>query len=458
MIRRISIDGFRSLVGFSIELEEGLNVLVGANGTGKSNFISFLDFLGEFIQSGLNSAIAVAQGTGAVFSREKFTDESAVLSFEVEGLALGSKAAGIFFSPEKNEILDIQYIYSCSLRYISSIPAVYVESEYLTLNYNDGGPLRFLRTTSLVEKAFLSKIEIEPVNHPALVKAFRWRKQTEKSFSVEEHLAEVQRPDASIIPSLFSELRAALVVMIDLIGYRSVNIDPSLARKPTTVGSTTELLPNGEGLAGTLYQLGRGSYHPFSMGRFYRPGLASDEQRLRFASIMSWCREVNPDIESVDVTLDFQEALLKPSVKFRFDEKPFGFNRISDGTVKWISLATMLLLGESSSVIEEPENFLHPFMQEVFIALCRQVMKSDGTRALIISTHSPTLLDCCGPKELRIFEIRDGKTFASRVANRTELAGKIANSRFGLGYYYKTGGVYGEDSGNGGGAHGGPLH
>jgi hypothetical protein len=46
-----------------------------------------------------------------------------------------------------------------------------------------------------------------------------------------------------------------------------------------------------------------------------------------------------------------------------------------------------------------------------------------------------------------MFSLVDGKTRASAVSNREKLAEMIAKSRFGLGYYYKTGGIYGEDSG-----------
>ena len=43
------ISGFRSLIDFQIRLRPGLNVLVGPNGSGKTNFIEFLDFLELFL-------------------------------------------------------------------------------------------------------------------------------------------------------------------------------------------------------------------------------------------------------------------------------------------------------------------------------------------------------------------------------------------------------------------------
>ena len=40
MLRKIHIEGYRSIKEASLELR-ALNVLIGANGSGKSNFVSF---------------------------------------------------------------------------------------------------------------------------------------------------------------------------------------------------------------------------------------------------------------------------------------------------------------------------------------------------------------------------------------------------------------------------------
>ena len=47
MINYVKVDGFKSLIDFKLVLNTGLNILVGPNGSGKTNVISFFDFLGN---------------------------------------------------------------------------------------------------------------------------------------------------------------------------------------------------------------------------------------------------------------------------------------------------------------------------------------------------------------------------------------------------------------------------
>jgi len=45
MITAIKVDGFKTLSDFQLNLNPGLNILVGPNRSGKTNIVSFLSFL-----------------------------------------------------------------------------------------------------------------------------------------------------------------------------------------------------------------------------------------------------------------------------------------------------------------------------------------------------------------------------------------------------------------------------
>ena len=53
-LKRIEIKGFRSIKEMSLEIRS-LNVLIGANGAGKSNLIAFFKLVNELMGNGCNN-------------------------------------------------------------------------------------------------------------------------------------------------------------------------------------------------------------------------------------------------------------------------------------------------------------------------------------------------------------------------------------------------------------------
>ncbi len=98
----IEISGYKSIYKEKIELEP-INILIGANGSGKSNFISFFDFLNRLYNRNINEYIALTGGENKILHKgQKVTEEisfrtefedgkngySAVLKLGVDGFVL----------------------------------------------------------------------------------------------------------------------------------------------------------------------------------------------------------------------------------------------------------------------------------------------------------------------------------------------------------------------------------
>ncbi|HUB25640.1 MAG TPA: AAA family ATPase [Tepidisphaeraceae bacterium] len=84
-LQRISIKGFRSIKEADIELGK-LNVLIGANGSGKSNFVSFFDMLSEMMLGRLKNYVsATGFAKSFLYLGPEITPEmTAVLEFASE--------------------------------------------------------------------------------------------------------------------------------------------------------------------------------------------------------------------------------------------------------------------------------------------------------------------------------------------------------------------------------------
>src|ERR1700688_3207087 len=85
MLKKIDIKGYRSIKEASLELSP-LNVLIGANGAGKSNFISFFKMLNEMMAGRLQAFIGTSGRAQALlhFGPKATPQLEAALEFETD--------------------------------------------------------------------------------------------------------------------------------------------------------------------------------------------------------------------------------------------------------------------------------------------------------------------------------------------------------------------------------------
>jgi len=77
----IEIKGYKSIKDARIDLAP-INILIGANGSGKSNFVSFFDFLNKLYNRKLNEYIALKGGDDKILHRG--IKNSNTISFKIE--------------------------------------------------------------------------------------------------------------------------------------------------------------------------------------------------------------------------------------------------------------------------------------------------------------------------------------------------------------------------------------
>ena len=91
----------------------------------------------------------------------------------------------------------------------------------------------------------------------------------------------------------------------------------------------------------------------------------------------------------------------------RASEQVFTASQISDGTLRFICLATLLTQPPDTTfvpntiVLDEPELGLHPFAIEVLADL---LYKAIQTKQVIVATQSTNLVNFCQPEDLIVVE------------------------------------------------------
>ena len=127
----------------------------------------------------------------------------------------------------------------------------------------------------------------------------------------------------------------------------------------------------------------------------------------------------------------FEDFLLRPILNRpdqielewieKHDDVPLKAHLLSDGTIRFICLATLLLQPDSikpkTILIDEPELGLHPYAIDLLGGLWRTASKN---HQIIISTQSMDLLNCFTPEDIIVTDRNYGQTHFKRL-NKKDL-------------------------------------
>lgn len=116
----------------------------------------------------------------------------------------------------------------------------------------------------------------------------------------------------------------------------------------------------------------------------------------------------------------------------------------SSGTLRMLALMTALFEEAGSSLvgIEEPENHVHP---TALAAFAEYIMKARKRIQILVTTHSPLLLDFLNePEAVSVVQHTDQKgTCVTQERNPEAIKQALSASGFGLGEFYETKGFGG---------------
>jgi predicted ATPase len=347
VLRRIAIQGFKSLVDVELELPR-LTVLAGPNAAGKSNVLDALQMLAR---GGTQRTLADALSSPIRgFPAEAFTlpegglpallrQPSAGFSIEVD-LELGASSTN-----GRQE----RARYRVGIEIDPDGGVLSVGDEHLVKLGRDGEPKEHPRIEVVGEELILRRVggggrpPHEPLgaNHTLLSDA---------------RLSGTSWP-------LFDAVRE------ELRGWRTYYLDPGAAmRAAAAPREVADIGVHGEHLAPFLH------------------GLKARRQPA-FAAVRRALRNVIPSISAFDVDLDTTRGTL--DIQIEQHGTTFSSRILSEGTLRVLALCAIAATAEAGVVaFEEPENGVHPQRLDRIAELLTSVARRSGAQ-LIVTTHSP---------------------------------------------------------------------
>jgi len=397
MISELKIRNFKSLESVDLKLGH-FNLLVGANASGKSNFLDALRFL---------------QGVGNGFNLEEILDgkPASSTSLKWDGIRAGTKFVA-FRKPdgtlsETNEfhvtfkgvglfnfsVDELTYNLTFSVK--DGAPSIAIESLY-SGNKTIIGEENRLNLESLPVEEFGLPESDTPMDGPEEYEIF-----PESSPQVLALLARTPRI------AHWGHGQFQLEESFNCADYVSANLadmqflDPLPAVLRNYSSKVARLGELGEGFAALIHEIESNGSKP---------------------ALLEWLKELRPD--EVDDIYALKGLVNDYMVSVREGNKEFLAPALSEGTLRFIALAAAFFQPSMPKVlvIEEIEKGLHPSRLRLLLELMRSQSKRTGTQ-VFATTHSPTLLAWLTEEDRKTTFVctRDAESGATKMRSLAEI-------------------------------------
>lgn len=364
MIKKVELTNFYSFGKTTIELHPETNILIGINGSGKSNFLKALRLLKEgMVGIGLRKYILDFLGGfnnmfhKASSAKDANSQRTISLEFTID--------ASILKKYSEHKILSTDIVYTISivespgLKNYTVNESLHSTSGLNFLEFNDG-LLKFFKLNSEgVDKEWY---EIENFDSGNL--------------ALKHLIIKDYNPEMNTANAFRKGIR-------DIVIYDYFDTTPnSPIRRPILPTSENRLSADGSNLTQLLNTI-------------------KINHKDVYRKVVEMLEEVNPNFSGFDFNF------IGGNIELMLEERGFNssihVSNISDGTLRYLCLLAVIFNPSKGRLIciDEPELGLHP---DMLLNLASAIKEVSSDCLFIISTHSDNLLNYFDVENLKIFE------------------------------------------------------
>jgi predicted ATPase len=374
----LRISHYKSLSDIALTDIQPVTVLVGCNGVGKSNVADALRFLRDAVSQGLDHAVSTRGGIGLIrqYSPTKpfqisfdfgFAEDNDAASIARYQLTLTSLREGNF----RVERERCEWFGPTGFEFDNEIDEV-VECEFKVMlaERNAKGHITLKIAGKAVEQ---DNEHTTPHDTLALGRRITWL-------------------DFGGINFGSPALRKFIL------NFRFSSIYPNTLRQPAPPDTDPILKENGANWASILRALKK-----------------TNRGKQAWEQVREMMQVVMPQLE--DISPQAVGGFILPRFKVREasgEAHLFDPSQISDGTLRILGILLALYQTPHPSlmVIEEPEQTVNPALLALLADAFREV--SERTQ-LLITSHSPHLIDCFEPENIQVVTMQNGETHISPI-------------------------------------------
>lgn len=363
MIKELTIRDFFSFKGeHTIELNTGVNILVGVNGSGKTSFLNAITMLYEGIAGGGLSSLFRQWGSyNAIVNacgEQKPDCFSVTYVFDAEVLRKVVSASpfkkDVYYKITVFPIGDGTNYTLCETLY----------SEDSTGKKKTFSYLEFRNGIGQISVRTKSGIEVE--------------KYDDGMLSAQELVLRQITDPQRYLPSFV--VREAISAIA---GYSKFNFDK--VRQPADANDVKRLISTGENLTHLLSNL-------------------NNNYTFQYEKIRECLSDINPNFTGIGYNVFGSRLYL--SLREKNLSHAIDALHMSDGTLKYLLLLSIFHNPQRGTLvfIDEPESCLHPDMIRSVAKMMKMAAK---TSQIIVATHSALLLNAFELDDILVFEKND---------------------------------------------------